>query len=113
MTVMSNGVDVLTDNTDVIVEGIQAAISRGLEKIGLAAEGYAQLKCPVDTGNLRGSITHIVDDSEKAVYIGTNVEYAPYVELGTRHQAAQPYLRPAAQDHASEYREILKAELGG
>ena len=35
---------------------------------------------PVDTGNLRNSITHMVNDGEKAAYIGTNSEYAVYVE---------------------------------
>lgn len=111
MAIMTNGVTVMTDNTDAVVDGIQAAINVALEKIGLLAEGYAQLKCPVDTGNLRGSITHEVSAGENAVYIGTNVEYAPYVELGTRYQAAQPYLRPAAQEHGSQYREILKSAL--
>lgn len=28
--------------------------------------------------------------------VGTNVEYAPYVEFGTSKMSAQPYLRPAA-----------------
>ena len=30
--------------------------------------------------------------------VGTNVEYAPYVEFGTRHMSAQPYLRPAVEE---------------
>lgn len=50
------------------------AIERALESVGITAEAYAKLNCPVDTGRLRSSITHVVDD--KAVYIGTNVEYA-------------------------------------
>ena len=48
---------------------------------------------------------------EKIVYIGTNVEYAKYVELGTSRQAAKPFLKPAAADHADEYRRIFKAAL--
>lgn len=28
-------------------------------------------------------------------YVGSAVDYAPYVELGTRKMAAQPYIRPA------------------
>ena len=75
------------------------------------AEGYAKRLCPVDTGRLRNSITHALDSGGRAVYVGTNVEYAPYVELGTARQKAQPYLRPAAVDHATEYREIIEGEL--
>lgn len=106
-------VTVKQDNTEQVTQGIKSAIGTALEKIGLLAEGYAQMKCPVDTGNLRGSITHEVDAGEKAVYIGTNVEYAPYVELGTSKQKAQPYLRPAATEHGNQYRQVLKDTLGG
>lgn len=108
-----DGVTVNEDNTEEVSQGIQRAIDRALEEIGLAAEGYAKRACPVDTGNLRNSITHEVDAAEKAVYIGTNVEYAPYVELGTSRQKAQPYLRPAATEHGSQYRQVLKDALGG
>lgn len=104
-------VEVVQDNTDEVVEALGTAMARALEAIGIQAEGYAKDLCPVDTGRLRNSITHTVDNGEKAVYIGTNVEYGPYVELGTSRQKAQPFLTPAAQNHGSEYREMLEAEL--
>lgn len=103
-------VTVVEDNTDEFRDGLDAALTRALEKVGLVAEGYAKRLCPVDTGRLRNSITHAMEGSE-AVVIGTNVEYAPYVELGTSRQKAQPYLRPAAVDHVSEYRRIIEGEL--
>lgn len=106
-------VQVNEDNTDEVTEGIESAIAVALEKIGLLAENYAAKKCPVDTGNLRGSITYEVDTADNAVYIGTNVEYAPYVELGTSRQKAQPFLRPAASEHGARYRQVLKNALGG
>ena len=85
------------------------ALARALEKIGLVAEGYAKRLCPVDTGRLRNSITH-ADDGE-AEYIGTNVEYAPYVELGTSRTRAQPYLKPAVVNHSDEYKRIVEDEM--
>lgn len=106
-------VQVNEDNTDKVAEGIASAICVALEEIGLLAENYAAKKCPVDTGNLRGSITYEVDAAGNAVYIGTNVEYAPYVELGTSRQKAQPFLRPAASEHGEQYRKVLKKALGG
>ena len=45
------------------------------------------------------------------VYIGTNVEYAPYVELGTRKMRARPFLKPAATEHNDEYKKIREAAL--
>lgn len=103
--------EVTVDNTAAVKGGLQSAIARALERIGLQADGYAKDLCPVDTGNLRNSITHTSDG--KAAYIGTNVTYGKYVELGTVKMAAQPYLRPAAADHAGTYRNIVKDELGG
>lgn len=34
--------------------------------------------------------------------VGTNVEYAVYVEFGTSSQEAQPYLRPAVEQAVAE-----------
>ncbi len=73
----------LEDHSDEVLEALESACQRALEKCGLVGEGYAKKLCPVDTGNLRNSITHTVSDGEKAAYIGTNSEYATYVEMGT------------------------------
>lgn len=44
--------------------------------------------------------------------IGTNVEYAAYVELGTSSQAAQPYLRPALKQARSQANGIIAKHNG-
>jgi HK97 gp10 family phage protein len=53
----------------------------------------------VRTGRLRSSISHqlTMEDGEVTGYVGTNVEYAPFVELGTRRMRARPFLRPALE----------------
>lgn len=99
------------DNTAKALSELDKSIARAIEKIGLAAEGYAKRLCPVDTGRLRNSITHAVDSGDKSVAIGTNVEYAAAVELGSSRSKAQPYLRPAATNHEKDYSRILEAEL--
>ena len=66
---MADGVTVKQDNTGQVVDGIDSAIGVALEKIGLLAENYAAKKCPVDTGNLRGSITYEVDTADNAVSV--------------------------------------------
>ena len=100
-----------TDNSKEVLEAMQQAAVRALEKCGLTAERFAKKLAPYDTGNLRNSITHEVDDGEPAVYIGTNVEYAPYQELGTINMTANPFLKPAVADHANTYRKIIEKEL--
>ena len=97
------------DNSKNVLSAYSQARERSLEIIGLTAEKYAKLTVPVDTGNLKNRITHeVVDD---AVYIGSNVEYAPHVEYGTIHQKAQPFLRPAATEHPNTYRQIVLDEF--
>jgi HK97 gp10 family phage protein len=98
------------DNTERVVSGIDAALHRALETCGLVAEGYAKKLCPVDTGNLRNSITHVTE-GDSAVYVGTNTEYAAYVELGTSRTRAQPYLRPAVERNSSTYKQIIKGAM--
>lgn len=49
---------------------------------------------PVDTGTLRDSYKS-EPVSETVVQIGTDVEYAGYVEFGTADSAAQPHLIPS------------------
>ena len=135
----NNNITVLEDNTKLFGDELKRAIIRALERCGSQAEGYAKDLCPIsDTGEktLQQSITHKIDQKNNEVYVGTNVEYGAYVELGTgkyypggrptpwnyedengdwhhtEGQEAQPYLVPAAKDHAQTYRNIFKDELG-
>lgn len=111
---MAGRVEITQDNRGQVEGEIGAALARGLEAVGLAAEGYAKAQTPVDTGRLRSSITHQVVAGERAVYIGTNVEYAPYVEFreDVRHKVGKAhFLRDAATDNADKYRQILEAAL--
>lgn len=97
------------DFSALVEEAAFSQIERALEKVGLTAERYAKLACPVDTGRLRNSITHTHDKNTS--YVGTNVEYAPYVEMGTTNTKAQPYLKPAIADHIREYKNTIEQEL--
>lgn len=99
----------VTSHVDEVLQQSEAAAQRALEMCGLLAEKYAKALCPVDTGRLRNSITHQTD--ETSTMVGTNVEYAPYVELGTSRKAARPYIAPSIQNHMGEYRTIIESEL--
>lgn len=125
------------DHSAEVLAALQDAAEQALEKCGLVAEGYAKRLTPVDTGNLHNSITHKVAPEEPAVYIGTDSEYAAYVELGTgqyypggrptpwkyqdakgnwhwtKGNPARPYLKPAVADHTQTYRNIIEDELHG
>lgn len=102
-----------------VLGDIRAAKARALEICGGTAERYAKENLTrnrsVDTGNLRNSITHQQKD-ENTEAVGTNVKYAPYVELGHHLRngkwwSGKPYLHPAVEDHRSEYENIIRGEL--
>lgn len=113
------------------LESVQAAVSAYAENAatkmakGIAegckiVEGEAKALCPVSTektrpggphGELRASITSRAEGLEGEV--GTNKEYAAYVEFGTYKMAAQPYLVPALKNKQGEVVEAVKAQFGG
>lgn len=116
------GVKITQDNSPIVMAELDADVRMALEMIGLKAEGYAKALCPVGTpestgikgymgGTLRNSITHKVNTDGKSVSIGTNVEYAPYVELGTVKMKKKPYLLPAVRDHMELYKQIIRDTL--
>lgn len=130
MSFESNLSNVLSQTTD--------ALHRAAEIIGGMAESYAKQEITrvvydtpespnyVRTGHLRNSITYKVRDegSSVVVTVGSAMEYAPYVELGTGRNyeksgghgtfegmKPRPYLRPAIENHKEQYKAVLKAEM--
>ena len=125
------------DNTEEVLSALEEAIKRGNEAIGMTAERHAKKKCPVDTGRLRNSITYALAGEEthvksykaskggkdretytydgtaegekgSGVYIGTNVEYAVFVENGALGRTAVHFLQDAAANHTDEYKQIME-----
>lgn len=85
----------------------------------------------VDTGRLRASITWATNEQhdsgsspaessdyathstpkEGELYIGTNVEYAEYIEMGTSTMGPFPFLKPAVTNHLDEYKQMMESAL--
>ena len=98
MKFKSNKKDILAD--------ISRKRKSALEAIGQYVKGEAKANAPVDTGLLRSSIDH--KTIEDRAIIGTNTEYAGYVEKGTRFQKAQPYLEPAVTKNINNIKHIAE-----
>lgn len=112
---MANKIEVtVTDNSAEFLQAKNEAVARAMEACGLLAEGYAKLDCPVDTGNLRNSINHT--QTEDMAIVGTNVEYAPYVEYNdnAHHDVGKAhFLRDSISTNLDEYKDIIKSYLKG
>jgi len=98
-TVRITGVDKVIAKVKVLQGLYPTQVDSALMYGATCIEGRAKEICPVDTGRLKGSITTHAGETEDGnrheVCVGTNVEYAPYVEFGTRKMNPKPYLRPA------------------
>lgn len=109
---------------------MQAAVETALIAVGEAVAGQASELTPVDTGRLKGSITYATrtkqskprapatsqdgiahDGSENTVLVGTNVEYAPYMEYGTVRTPAQPFLRRSLEVMKDDIPKIFSQTL--
>lgn len=131
------------DNSDEFMNALDNNSEAILEAIGQLAEGYAKQtiteESRVDTGQYRNSITHTYEQSEKAVYIGSNLEHAVWNEVGTGKYASQPggrqtpwrykgsdgkwhttsgmkgihALKKAAANHNDEYKTLIEKGLKG
>lgn len=99
----------IKDNSEEILRELERKKAIALEAVGITAEGFAKKETPVDTGRLRNSITHTVTGDD--VYIGTNVEYGPYIELGTVNYVGKHMLKRAASEHSDTYKAIIKRIL--
>lgn len=74
-------------------------LKKKLQSIGFQIEREAKSNAPVDTGRLRASITTEVLERQgiPMVKVGTNVEYAPYVEFETEPHIITPDTKEALQ----------------
>lgn len=114
-----------------VIAAVDEAIDRALEICGGTAERHAvdniERNHSVRSSTLVNSITHEKRDKD-TVAVGTDVYYAPFVELGHHQQPGRyvpaikkrlkasfvpgkPYLRPAVEDHKAEYEKIFQTEL--
>ena len=122
----------VSSNLYLVNKASKEAIVKAAISIGMTVSGYAQDLCPVDTGLLRDSITHAYNDEgdQVTLLVGTNVEYAPYVELGHKQQPGRyvpkigkrlvrswvpgkPFLRPAFENHRDEIEQIILSTMEG
>lgn len=99
-------------------DGFTEKLSKGVAQGGKIVEANAKAMCPVSTeetrpggphGELRRSITSQSDGL--TCEVGTNKEYAMYVEFGTCKMAAQPYLVPALVENEDKIIETIKAAV--
>ena len=110
---MTTRVRIVVNNVDKVKAECAEAVKKALMICGNNWENHAKDLVPVDTGRLKNSLTHEMPDND-TVAVGTNVEYAEYVEYGEKavHRVGQAhFLRDAGLNNVEEYKNILEKEL--
>lgn len=64
----------------------------------------------IRTGSYQGTAPN---DKNKAVYIGTNVEYAKYVQYGTSRMVARDFMYAPIRANLGHYKEIMMNHIKG
>lgn len=109
----------MSDDLAALAADLTRASSDAQRKAGMAIrksahdlQARAQQLAPVDTGALKNSIGVDLSMGALEAVIGPTVNYAPYVEYGTRSMAPQPYMAPAADQVIPTLTQALE-QLGG
>lgn len=91
----------LTMAADTVEPKARRVVAKTARDIEADAKGFA----PVDTGNLKGSITS--DIGGLSAEIGPTANYGVFLELGTSRMAPQPFMGPAADRRAGPFEEAM------
>lgn len=105
------GIVVKSNRVGKVRRDMLGELAQVVEGAARGIEARAKMKAPVKTGNLRNSIGSD-QESEYVWYVRVGAEYGAYVEYGTRHTAAQPFLLPALEEVRPLFFAQLKA-VGG
>ena len=106
-----------TSELNAVAEQLAAAGARtetmarmAVAKTAKDLERIAKTFVPVDTGALKNSIS--AASSGTTATIGPTMEYAPYVEFGTRRMAQRAFMGPALDRVAPDFQEAME-QIGG
>ncbi|GBD17574.1 hypothetical protein HRbin27_00056 [bacterium HR27] len=100
-------VNLLDNKVPKVAEQLRPRAGQLVRKAAADITASAKNRAPVDTGNLRNSITW-QRAGELTAIVNVGAEYGIYVEYGTRKMRAQPYLGPAVDEVLPELRAALR-----
>lgn len=89
----------IKDNTNAVLAEVKRLKKEKLTLSALKVERTAKQPgyCPRKTGTSARSITHEITPDGNSAKVGSNVEYFPYHEMGTKNMPAHASLRRALE----------------
>ena len=81
--------------------------SQVVRKAALDTMADAKMLAPVDTGNLRNSITTDARPGDLRAVVEATADYAAHIEFGTRKMRPQPFMRPSQERNTPGFLEAI------
>ena len=113
---MGKGINIKVENNRAVIAELtkygknsQKLILKEALIAGFSIQSKAKVSVPIDTGLLRSSIN--TTKQKEGVKVGTNVEYAAFIEDGTSKMRARPYLFNSFKEQIPKFIARVKLAL--
>ena len=89
---------------------LRSALAQVVETTAAEIEAGAKQRTPVDTGNLRASISHETNGLQGSVSVAA--DYGFWIEVATERTSPQPFLGPAVEGEKDSFQQRIEKRLG-
>lgn len=94
---------------DGLSNAVRSNLGRAVAKIARDIEANAKATVVVDTGFLKNSIEAVPSEGASFTwYVNVGAHYGVYIELGTVHMSARPFLSPAVERMRPVLAEVVR-----
>lgn len=93
---------------NVTLNDVKRVVKQNGSELQRRMQSKADFKKGYQTGTTKRSIGLEIQDGGLTAESGPETEYSPYVEYGTRFMEAQPFVRPALEEQAQQFKRDLE-----
>ena len=93
---------------DIAMDAIKQAVRLNGSELQKKMQDHADFKKGYSVGTTKGNIRLEISPDGMTAEVGTTTEYAPYLEHGTRFMDAQPFVKPALDEQAPQFKKDLE-----
>ncbi|MBO5789540.1 MAG: HK97 gp10 family phage protein [Clostridia bacterium] len=93
---------------NVTLNDVKRVVKQNGAELQKKMQNKADFKMGYQTGTTKRSIGLEIKDSGMTAESGPETEYAPYLEYGTRFMEAQPFVRPALEEQAGQFKSDMQ-----
>lgn len=90
------------------MDDVKRAVRHHGSELRQRMQAKADFKKGYQTGTTKRSIGLEIKDAGMAAEVAPETEYSPYLEYGTRFMEAQPFVRPALEEQAAEFKSDMQ-----